>query len=541
MMPLSRRSVVAGSVAGAAALGGGAVALGGRDAPMPGTLDGADFVRGHRLRDGSFPEPDETIETAIAIIGGGASGLSAAWTLAEAGMTDFRLFEIEDRTGGNSRSGRNAVSAYPLGAHYLPIPNAETKGVVRLLERLGIITGWQDGMPIFDPYQLVADPDERLLHLGKWQDGLIPTKGLSQDDRRDIAAFFTAIAGYRDRRDAAGRPAFAIPMDLSARDPDLLALDRLSVTQWLEHRGWRSPVLRAHVRYACRDDYGTEPEHVSAWAGIHYFAARRGVAANADADTVLTWPEGNGRLVGRMAARVRAHLHCGQIVHRVQRDPAGVVIDSYDVARRRTQRIRARAAILATPQFVTARLCPADRSDARGFTYAPWIVANVTVDRLPAGPGAALAWDNVSWTSRSLGYVVANHQRLDSVPGAGVLTWYLPLSDMPPADARRAMLDRPLADWQAMVAADLIETNPDLRDAIRRIDVWRWGHAMIRPEPGFLWGAARTRAAAARPPLFFAHSDLSGLSLFEEAHYRGTTAAQAAMTHLAIPHDDVLA
>ncbi|HET9509869.1 MAG TPA: NAD(P)-binding protein, partial [Sphingomonas sp.] len=272
MMPLSRRSVVAGSVAGAAALGGGAVALGGRDTPMPGTLDGADFVRGHRLRDGSFPEPDETIETAIAIIGGGASGLSAAWTLAEAGMTDFRLFEIEDRTGGNSRSGRNAVSAYPLGAHYLPIPNAETKGVVRLLERLGIITGWQDGRPVFDPYQLVADPDERLLHLGKWQDGLIPTKGLSQDDRRDIAAFFTAIAGYRDRRDAAGRPAFAIPMDLSARDPDLLALDRLSVTQWLEHRGWRSPVLRAHVRYACRDDYGTEPEHVSAWAGIHYFA-----------------------------------------------------------------------------------------------------------------------------------------------------------------------------------------------------------------------------------------------------------------------------
>ena len=63
-------------------------------------------------------------------------------------------------------SGRNAVSAYPLGAHYLPIPNAEAKGVIRLLERLGIITGWQDGKPVYDPYQLVADPEERLLYLG---------------------------------------------------------------------------------------------------------------------------------------------------------------------------------------------------------------------------------------------------------------------------------------------------------------------------------------------------------------------------------------
>ena len=40
------------------------------------------------------------------------------------------------------------------------------------------------------------------------------------------------------------------------------------------------------------------------------------------------------------------------------------------------------------------------------FDYAPWIVATVTVDRPPAGPGFERAWDNVSWTSRSLGYVV---------------------------------------------------------------------------------------------------------------------------------------
>ncbi|MDB5703928.1 MAG: twin-arginine translocation pathway signal protein [Sphingomonas bacterium] len=540
-MTISRRSAIAGSVAAAAAIGVGAVAWQARGDAIPGTLSGADFARGHRLRDGvAFPPPTREISAGIAILGGGVAGLSAAWTLAEAGVTDFRLFELEDSAGGNARSGRNAVSAYPLGAHYLPIPNAEAKGVVRLLERLGIVTGHEGGKPIFDPYQIVSDPDERLLHLGKWQEGLVPTIGLTAIDRHDLDAFFTTMARYRDRRDAEGHPAFALPMEFSARDPDLLALDRLSFTAWLDAQGWHSPVLRGHVRYACRDDYGTEPEHVSAWAGIHYFASRRGVAANVSGDTVLTWPEGNGHLVGRMAARLRPHLECGQIVHRVRRESGGVAIDSFDVATGTSLRIHARGAVLATPHFVSSRLLPPGQLDAAGFGYAPWVVANVMVDRPPAGAGFQLAWDNVSWTSRSLGYVVATHQSLATTPGPTVLTWYLPLSDMPPAEARRELIDRPLGYWQEMVRDDLLQTNPDLEGAISRIDVWRWGHAMIRPVPGFFWGGARAAAAAPKPPLFFAHSDLSGLSLFEEAHYRGTQAAQDAMTHLGISYADAL-
>lgn len=534
-MAIDRRTLITGSAAGVAALGAGALALRGQGETMPGTLGGADFARGHMLRDhAAFPAPTREITTDIAILGGGVAGLSAAWALAEAGVTDFRLFELEDRTGGNARSGSNAISAYPLGAHYLPLPNPEAKGVIKLLERLGIITGWQGDKPLFDPYQLVSDPEERILHLGRWHEGLVPTIGLSQADRHDLAGFFAAMTAFGKRRDAAGRPAFAIPMELSARDPDLMALDRLSFAAWLDAQGWRSPVLRGHVRYACRDDYGTEPDQVSAWAGIHYFAARHGVGANADPDAVLTWPEGNGHLVGRMADRLRDHLACGQIVHRVDREGEGVVIHSYDVARRQTVRIRAKSAILAMPRFVAARLVPG--LEAKGFGYAPWIVANVTVDRPPAGPGFELAWDNVSWTSKSLGYVVATHQSLKATPGPTVLSWYLPLSDMPPAEARKLMLARPLAAWQRIVEDDLLEMNPDLKGAIRRIDIWRWGHAMIRPEPGFFWSGAREQAAAPQPPLFFANSDLSGLSIFEEAHYRGTRAAEDAMAHLGIPH-----
>ena len=57
------------------------------------------------------------------------------------------------------------------------------------------------------------------------------------------------------------------------------------------------------------------------------------------------------------------------------------------------------------------------------------------------------------------------------------------------------------------------------------IDVYLWGHAMVRPRPRYLWSDAL--AASARPlgRLRFAHTDLSGMALFEEAQYWGLRAA----------------
>lgn len=526
-----RRTVIAGlGVAGVAAAGGVAWSLRGQS--IPGTLAGADLARGHRLRDGGFPPPAIEERAGIVIAGGGVAGLSAGWTLAEAGFDDFTLLELEDQTGGNARSGRNAVSAYPLGAHYLPVPNREAKALRAMLAKLGMIVGEKDGAPVYDPYQLCADLQERLFYQGRWQEGLIPRRGLSPADHRDLDAFAAAMDTFSKRIESDGRPAFAIPMAYSSRDPDLVALDATSFAAWLDKQGWRSPVLRAHVRYCMRDDYGCEPEHVSAWAGVHYFASRRGWAADDSGDNELTWPEGNGHLVHAMAARFPSRIASGRIVHRIARDGGDVAVDSFDVARSATVRTRAKAAIVAVPHFIAARIAPDAAPDAAGFGYAPWVVANVTVSRMPQGRGARLAWDNVSWTSESLGYVVATHQGPAARTAGTVLTWYMPLSRMAPADARRMMLERPLAEWQSIVRDDVIAMHRDLEDAIRSIDVWRWGHAMIRPTPGFIWGIAPRAAKAARPPFFLAHSDLSGLSLFEEAHYRGTLAAEGAMAHL---------
>lgn len=512
---------------------------------MAGTLDGADFTRGHALRDRTFPPATGPERSArLVIAGGGVAGLAAGWRLRDAGFDDFVLLELEDHAGGNARGGRNAISAYPLGAHYLPIPNREAGALRRMLGQFGMIVGTDagaEGAPIYDPFQVCADLDERLFWRGSWQEGLFPQTGLTMAERAQHDAFERTMAACNRAVGHDGKPAFAVPLACSSTDAEFTALDRISFAAWLDQRGWTSAPLRAYVRYCCRDDYGTEPESVSAWAGVHYFASRRGWTSADDRDRELTWPEGNARLIALMAGRIGSdRIRPAHTVFGAQNDGGKALIDVFDHSAKVSERFRADAAILAMPQFVAARIC-GEVGGARGFSYAPWVVANVSVDRHPRGPGVPLAWDNVSAASDSLGYVVATHQTGSGGDGPTVLTWYMPLSAMPPAQARHVMLDRSLDEWQAIVTDDLLDLHPDLAGAITRIDVWRWGHAMIRPTVGFLTDPDRLTAQALTPPLLRAHSDLSGMSIFEEAHYRGTAAAEAAMRHLGHHFVSVLA
>ena len=103
------------------------------------------------------------------------------------------------------------------------------------------------------------------------------------------------------------------------------------------------------------------------------------------------------------------------------------------------------------------------------------------------------------------------------------------------------MLDRNWNDWVSLIFADLTQAHPEIESLVSHIDVMLWGHAMIRPVPGFLWGDARRRAARCHGAIRFAHSDMSGLSLFEEAQYHGVRAAEDVMRSLGHPHPNSLA
>jgi len=541
----TRRQVI-----GAALAGSGAALLPGCNTPsFPGELGGADWQRGHLIREGKFPAPTGPVEDiGVLIAGGGVAGLATGWRLAEAGFADFILCELEDTPGGNARSGRNAVSAYPLGAHYLPVPNREARALRHMLRQFGMIVGEEEGAPVYDPLQLCADLEERLLWRGKWQEGLYPASALTPEDRAQRSRFDAAMAKFRSATGTDGKPAFALPMALSSTDPQYRALDRQSFAQWLVAQGYTSAPLRAYLRYCVRDDYGTEPEHVSAWAGIHYFAGRRGWAARGDGDReltwpdVLTWPEGNGWLTRRLAHPLGDRLHTGQVVLRIEPMRQGVSVLVFNIATGQPERWLARHCIVALPVLVAARVVVNASPSvgqmlaqaAQHTRYAPWVVSNWHLSEpLHDAGGAAPAWDNVVCpvpqadpAARSgLGYVDATHQRLSPAPGPTVLTHYRALGDDP--TARNALLFQPWTHWRDLTLAELAAAHPDLARKTTQVSVARYGHAMAMPVPDMMNQIGIYRMLlidlllSSSSALSFAHSDWAGYSVFEEAFTLG--------------------
>jgi phytoene dehydrogenase-like protein len=499
--------------------------------PFSGSILGADSRDGHRLRYGIFPKPQGLERHQVVIVGAGMSGLCAARELKKRGIKDFIILELEANPGGNAQSGENDVSAYPLAAHYLPIPPPEAVLVRKLLEELGVITGYRRGQPVYKEEYLCHAPQERLFIHGRWQEGLLPRLGAAPRDGLQARQFDQAMEKYKKARGRDGRKAFTIPLELSSRDPAFTGLDRMSMKDWMDQQGWDSPGLRWYVNYCCRDDYGTTLDQVSAWAGIHYFASRAGRAANAGEDSHLTWPEGMGWIAKRLAKDVEGRIRCRCAAFNVARDGGKTCVDYFDISARVSRRIECGAVIFAAPRFIGLKVIKALRDKAPAyapaFTYAPWVVANLTVEGLQEKTGGPpLSWDNVIFDSPALGYVDANHQDLKRYAGdRRVLTWYWPLSHKDPRAARREAADCSWEDWAGAVVRDLSRPHPDIKDRIRRLDVWVWGHAMIRPIPGFIWGKNRQEALKPLGNIFFANSDMSGISIFEEAQYWGILAA----------------
>jgi protoporphyrinogen oxidase len=504
-----------------------------RDAP--GRIRGGAVEVGHRLRDATFERASGPIvRVGVAIVGAGPAGLSAAWRLERLGYRDFVVFELEPQFGGTSAFGTDGVVPYPWGAHYLPVPDSENRALVSLLDEIGAVEHGPNGELRGKEELRIREPEERLFFEGSWHSGLYPEAGASQQDLAELARFNREIEHLIRYRDARGRRAFSLPMSRCSDDAELTALDRLSARRWLDDRGFQSSRLRWFVEYACRDDYGLSLENTSAWAMLFYYASRS-QSAGSPSLPFLAWPEGNGRLVRHLSEIAADRLKTSRLVTDIVPEQEAVLLSALDVQTSTLARYAASHVIVAVPQFVVPRILrpwrEAPPPHVSGFSYGSWLVANLHLRERPQSRGFPFAWDNVLYDSPSLGYVVATHQK-HSDRGPTIWTYYLPFTDGDPKQARRRLLAGDHAGYTDAILGDLGRAHRDLEKAVERVDVWRWGHAMIRPTPGFIWGSARRRAAEAIGRVHFAHSDLSGMALFEEAQDRGVRAAEAVLRAL---------
>ncbi|MCU0241237.1 MAG: FAD-dependent oxidoreductase, partial [Vicinamibacteria bacterium] len=230
---------------------------------------------------------------------------------------------------------------------------------------------------------------------------------------------------------------------------------------------------------------------------------------------------------------LKAHLLPGQAVTDIHPggDPARaeIMVTAFDRKARRPVAYRAQRVIFAAPQFLARHLVRTYRDHApefiQAFEYGPWLVANLTLRARPVNRGFSAAWDNVIYESPSLGYVVATHQT-GRDHGPTVLTYYHAFCDSDAKASRSILLSEDWAHWAEIILSDLERAHPEIRRLTTRLDIMRWGHAMIRPKTGFIWSAARARAAQTFNGIHFAHTDLSGMALFEEAFYHGLRAAE---------------
>lgn len=491
---------------------------------------GAQHERGHRLRDlksGSLPTPAVQRRVGVLIVGAGVSGLACARALARQGIDDVHLLDLEDAAGGNSRGHQIAGMACPLGAHYLPVPGEHDTEVIELLQDLGV-SRIENGKRVYDERHLCHSPQERLFIDGQWQEGLLPVQGQSEETLAQYRRFSERVASAGDRL------GFSLPTARSPWTPAHTALDAIPFSAWLDAQGLNAAPLRSHLDYCCRDDYGAGAAQVSAWAGLHYFASRHGFRAPGasdaeERDAVLTWPQGNGWLTDRLAAPLRDRLHTGKLVLRVDEGRHDVSVDLWDATAQRSERWTAAQVVMATPLFISARLLASPpaalQSVAPLLRYAPWLVANLHLEHvLHDAGGAPPSWDNVIHASPSLGYVDAMHQSTRPHPGPTVLTSYWALGGDSAAQlqAQRArLLQEDWSVWSRRVIDDLARAHPDLPGKVKRIDLMRYGHAMSIPVPGLRGSLALKALHQASGRVQFAHSDLSGYSVFEEAFFHG--------------------
>ena len=499
--------------------------------PFPeGEIVGQSVALGHVLRDGRvFEVPSDNWETKrVAIIGGGIAGLTAAWKFNGENFNDLVVLELEKDVGGTSRSGKGEPVGYPWGAHYLPVPFKENAELISLLDEMSLLNGRDaKGEVVVKEQYVCREPEERLFYKGRWYEGLYLNAGASDEDKRQYSEFQKQVDAWVNWRDAKGKRAFVVPIGECSTDAEATSLDKISFGEWLRRNGFTSERLLWFCDYACRDDYGLKLEQTSAWAGLFYFCSRVW-RSGAESQPFITVPEGNGQFVNHFFEKVSENVRRDCMVVSVVPAPNGV--DVICLAGNELRGIHCQHVIYAAPTFTAPYVIRGFREDApfaaADFQHNAWFVANLHLKDRPKPRYAKdfpLSWDNVLYESPSLGYVTATHQKgIDY--GPTILTYYYPMCEDP--NGRTTLFNY---DWRQLAdvcLTDIARAHPDIYDLTTRLDVIRWGHAMISPRPNFIWNGARERAMKPYRNIHFAHTDLSGVALFEEAFYHGLRAAK---------------
>lgn len=512
---------------------------------IKGRIVGENYQFAHQFRDNKIQakniKTDNKLYSCI-ILGAGVSGLASAWKFNQLGVKDYLLLEKNEQPGGTSISGEYQEMKFPWAAHYIETPPSEAKELLPLYEDSGIIMGYQDnGWPIMNSEFTVKDP-EVLLYTNsnkKWLDSRYPFNIASKRDIQEYTLFFKKIENFINQKNSDGRNSFTLPISLSSEDKSLRGLDRLTMIEWLKKENLTSQLLIWYIDMQCRDNFAVNINEISAWLALNYFSTNyRHDTDELDKPVdVITWPEGNQYLVKAMSKNIGSEsIRNNSFVLNIENKNNYVEVLYFDIAKKEFVKVKGKSAIFALPKFLLPRLSNEAKSKnhfLQDFSYAPWITANILLKHLPTNK--LESWDNIYYKAYtdpknwSLGYVNASYQdrkirKRQKEPL--FITFYAPLIHTSVNEERNKLLNQNWDYWSRRIIADLQIMHPNIEEIIERIDIMKWGHAMIQGKRNFIWGKPRLEIKKPIGKIAMGHCDVGGIPIFEQAFYSGIDAVE---------------
>ena len=519
--------------------------------PFPGEIVGEDLGRCHALRDGEIRadpvEPEPRLYDVI-VVGAGISGLAAAWKLVRGGVRNLLVIDKADQVGGTCIAGESNGIVFPWGAHYVESPHPRAKHLLEIYEDLGIITGYdEDAWPTINPRFIVPSPEASVRAGNKWALSRFPIQIATSQDVVEYETFRQDLYRWVRWRDDEGRPAFGCPNEYTSPAEEVRRLDDLSMLEYLESKGLRSEVLQWHVDDRLKDEYGCHIQDVSAWAGIQFWAQSNSGFSDFEppgtpAPSPLSWPEGNAFLARGLAKPLSdEQLRLRTLVINVRNEKDRVLVTGLGPEARTRCTLQAKSVIYTTPKNAVYHVVPeleaAGRREFRKCRYVPWLVAAVHLREPPDAKSRPLTYEVIGYQAWAVGYLDCRHVAgaPDRIGRPTILAFYAPLCADIEAE-RQELFREGWEFWARMITNTLEQIHPGVTRLITRLDICRWGHAMVTMTPGFLWGPDRPLMNRPQGRIQFAGSDVSGTPVFEQATYRGIETAQAVMDDLGVSY-----
>jgi protoporphyrinogen oxidase len=450
-------------------------------------VDGEDNKICHQVRDGKvFTRPAASARHDVVIVGGGVSGLAAAYRLQHRNLL---LLEKEPHWGGNAYAMEYEGSTYATGSAFL----VKDESAYSFAKEIGL-----EPLPVNSSDASIIRGE---LILDTWGDGLnrLPYPPSVRESFKKFKKEMLAIDVEKRSKELDDKP-FS---DFTNGYPPELK-------QWWDTFG--------------PSNWGATSEATAAGLAI---VNLQEMAAESRADDRYTWPGGLGAITKKLAEilqpKYKDRMQTGATIVAVVSEKEEVQVTYMLGGELKT--VAAKAVIMATPKFITRRIVDGlpekQREAMHQIRYIPYPVVNLIFDKPVFNHGYDTWCPGNTFTD----FVVADwviQKQAGYQQKFNILSCYTPMKQEDRGYLLNEIGARKIA---ANVLSDFQKLMPGLNVDPVEVHIYRRGHPLYMSTPG-LYTQVQPLARHPMDRVFFANTDSEGP---ESTTNQGILAAQRAV------------